>query len=163
MVIPMVIILTILIVFCYICFSGKWFWIDPLFLKIKVHKFYKLRRVPFDNCFVMITNKGKNKIQVDGFYLSEREESFVGAGILLPGGMAGMSPYFCRLESRLTIKWRIIETGETGQAEAVIKLPDEFTKKNGRGIYFHIDPEKNSVQVTYEVYDKDTDDFREIK
>ncbi len=158
----MVIIFT---VFCYIGFSDKWYWINPLYYIMTVHGYfesYKLHRMPF-NYSVSITNKGKNKIRVDRFYLSEEKESFVGVGILLPGGMKGMSPYFCKPETRLTIKWSIIETGETGQAEAVIKLPDEFTKKNGREIYFHIDPEKNSAQVTYRVYDKDTDDFREIK
>lgn len=73
-----------------------------------------------------------------------------------------MSPFYEKPNQELFIQWRLVETGEEGQARVITDFPKAFTKKHGRALVFHIRPEGKTVAVTYEILDPQTGQTRVI-
>ena len=105
---------------------------------------------------VDIINDGKEKIVVDPFEVTKGQHATVAVGEVSPGGTAGMSPFYRRPMQTLTITWRVLSTGERGQAQVTPELPKEFTKDRGSSIILRIRPEEQRVDVTYEILDPRT-------
>lgn len=115
------------------------------------------------NYTVAVMNEGREGIRLMPFRLADTPDTTVAVGEALPGGRASMSPYYCRPKSSLTLAWCFLKTGEKRQAAAVVELPEEFTRERGSAIVFHIKPDDNTVDVTYEILDLRTGRMRIIR
>lgn len=87
----------------------------------------------------------------------------IGVGDLGPGATKTISKgYLEKPKQYVVIKYKQLNSNEIEQVKAVINLPKEFTKKNGREISFYIDPIKKKVRIKYIIFDEKKEDFYEI-
>ena len=116
------------------------------------------------NYGVEVQNEGHAPIRVERFNLVAKDSgTWVGVGNVLAGGRASMAPYRSRPDRSILIKWRAIDSEQGGQCVTRIAMPREFTRRDGRIICFHIDPERQLVRVTYVIFDEEKNDFREVE
>ena len=112
---------------------------------------------------VGIENKGKEMIVVDSFQITDGPVSIVSVGEAYPGGTVGMSPFYTKPFQDLTITWRVPATGARGQAQVQLDLPKEFTKERGSEIDFYIYPNKQHVEVAYDILNPKTGEIKTIQ
>ena len=114
------------------------------------------------NYSVSVIIIGDETIRVEPFVLFKGENSLVAVGNVMPGGHASYGSYFNKPQRDITLRWKSLKTGKTGQASVVLELPKQFTRKRGKVINFHITPAEQKAWVTYEVLDA-SGEFKEIK
>jgi len=112
---------------------------------------------------VAVVNEGRNPIVVKPFDLSDARNATVAVGKVMPSGRKSMSTYYCRPAEELIISWLVLDTGEEKEAQAEIGLPKEFTRATGRAIVLHVNPDKATLQVSYELLDPGTGRARVVE
>ena len=102
---------------------------------------------------ITISNIGTQKIWVSNFKLYDSgESSTVPGGELTLGQKMGSGPYDKKPFRRITIEWKVLETGEMTSQAVAVELPERFTDYRS-GIIFYIDPGKKRVHVAYDLHD----------
>jgi len=113
------------------------------------------------NYSVMVINQTNEEIRIIPFNLNDSKDSTVAMGEMQPKGRASYGPFYTAPKKLVIIKWQNLKTQKEDQATVKVELPKEFTKQNGRTIYFYLS--KNGITAAYKIFDEKTGDFLEIK
>ena len=110
---------------------------------------------------VALINKGQETVTVEPFALNEHET--VLRDVLPLNADHGQAVFFYPPAKEINLVWSSSKTGVKVSTEVTINLPKEFTRENGSCINLYIDPEKQKIEVGYEILDPKTGDFNLVK
>lgn len=110
---------------------------------------------------VAMVNDGKKTIRVDKLTLNSYDRPI--STECWPGQRAtDLSPTHVPNEA-IKVSWIVKPTGERMETNLLINLPQAFITGENPTIVFHINPDQNKVNVTYEIQDKATGNVRTIE
>ena len=112
---------------------------------------------------VEMKNKGSQMILVEPFQITDGPVSIVEVGEVYPNNGKAMAPFYTKPFQNLSITWLVSTTRAMGQAQVRLDLPKEFTKENGSCIKFYIYPDKQQVEVAYDIFNPKTGETKTIR
>ena len=112
---------------------------------------------------VEVVNVGKTVICVNDFMMGTIKNSRVGFGDIYPNTEKGMSSVMGIPHEKQVITWQNRKTGYTRQVEVSLKLPKGFANQEYHStIKFYLNPDTNTMTVTYNIFDDKLHDFVEV-
>jgi len=105
-------------------------------------------------------NIGNETIDLEPIEFCSNPPGCIPPETLVKGESAGHGPFRDDIQKKITIKWKVLETGKVYTQEIAVKLPNGFYNPEWTSdIIFYINPNREKAWIVYKIFDENEDNY----